>query len=192
MSRVAIAALAALCVGLAVLTRWRRKPLPRHPFPVGSPEADASTLEALRRAGADLTAETDVQFYLYFADRAVATRAAEMARTATFKSSVQPSADGKEWLCSVAARVVPSETTIRDASIRLQAVAATMGGRYDGWEAAVRTTFEAGSAPPLAALKMAVGPTPSGTFPIASGPTNLIVKWIVALSGYVHGPIAIH
>lgn len=104
---------------------------------VGTPEADAATLRALRDAGADLTKETEVNFYLYFPTREAAERAAEHARTPTFTATVRKGSLGETWLCFVTSRMVPSEPAIRAAATRLQAVAATNGGEYDGWEAAV-------------------------------------------------------
>src|SRR5580704_4999756 len=100
-----------------------------HPFRVGSPEADEATLQAMQRAGADLTKETEVIFYLYFPTRELAERAAESIRNPTFVPEI------KGELCQVNARIVPSLNTIRDASVRFHAVAATLHGRYDGWVA---------------------------------------------------------
>src|SRR5580704_4970506 len=103
-----------------------------HPFRVGSPEADEATLQAMQRAGADLTRETEVIFYLYFPTRELAQRAAESIRNPTFVPVV------KDGLCQVTARIVPSLNTIRDASVRFLAVAATLRGQYDGWVAQVQ------------------------------------------------------
>lgn len=103
-----------------------------HPFRAGSPEADEATLQAMLRAGADLTKETEVIFYLYFPTRALAERAAESIRNPTFIPEV------KDTLCEVTARIVPSLNTIRDASVRFHAVAATWHGEYDGWVAEVQ------------------------------------------------------
>ena len=60
-----------------------------------------------------------------------------MARTPAFVASVSPAAAGDSWLCQVTANMVPSEDAIRDATARLAAVATTLGGEFDGWEAAV-------------------------------------------------------
>ena len=104
---------------------------------VGSAEADAQTLRALRDAGADLTKATEVNFYLYFPTREAAERAAASAGTPVLTASVGPGALGSNWLCYVTGTIVPSESTIRAASTRLAALAASLDGEYDGWEAAV-------------------------------------------------------
>ena len=132
-----IALTAAVATFLA--RRGRRTKSPAEAVPaVGTAEADAATLRALRDAGADLTKETEVNFYLYFPTREAAQRAAEQARTPSFTATVRKGALGDSWLCFVTAQMVPSESAIRSAATRLQAVAASNGGEYDGWEAAVR------------------------------------------------------
>jgi hypothetical protein len=127
-------------VFLGVLSALRRKkgsviaPLPA---PIGSLEGDRQTLNALRKAGADLTRPTEVNFYLYFPTQAAAADAAAQAQTPELPARVMPGPDGKAWLCFVSGTMVPTELAIRAASTRLQAVATSLGGEYDGWEAAV-------------------------------------------------------
>jgi len=134
-----------------------------HPFRVGSPEADEATLQALQRAGTDLTKETEVIFYLYFPTRELAARAAESIGNPTFVPEV------KDKLCQVNARIVPSLNTIRDASVRFHAVAATLHGTYDGWEA---------QGQPLK--------------PIAPPQVNALIKQWVALRMYFMGPARLY
>lgn len=125
-------------IAALALVRFARRQRPAAAAaPVGSAEADAQTLLALRNAGADLTKPTEVRFYLYFRTREVAERAANSAQTPDLTANVDEGADRKSWLCLVSGRMVPSESAIRAASTRLQALAATLGGEYDGWEAAV-------------------------------------------------------
>jgi hypothetical protein len=137
-----------------------------HPFRVGSPEADEATLQALARAGSDLTRETEVIFYLYFPTPELAARAAEAIRNPTFVPAV------KDKLCEVTARIVPSLNTIRDASVRFHAVAATLHGQYDGWVAQVQP-----------------GQEPK---PLAPPPVSAAIKWWVALRMYVMGPVLLY
>ena len=134
-----------------------------HPFRVGSPEADEATLQALQRAGTDLTKETEVIFYLYFPTRELAARAAESIRNPTFVPEV------KAELCQVTARIVPSLNTIRDASVRFHAVAATLHGTYDGWVA---------QGQPIK--------------PIAPPPVNALIKQWVAFRMYFMGPARLY
>jgi hypothetical protein len=131
----------AVLVAIILVVRTRRGNEPstttQATAAIGSLEADQQTLRALRDAGANLTKPTEVNFYLYFHERAAADSAAAQAGTQELTASVQRAADNSAWLCLVTGTIVPSETAIRQASSRLQAVAATHGGEYDGWEAAV-------------------------------------------------------
>lgn len=129
---IALALLAAF-VGLSVAFRTGLPGV----TPIGSVEGDAQVLQALREAGADLTKETEVNFYLYFPTRDSAVRAAESHHTPGFTATVDQGADGKTWLCRISGTMVPSEAAIRSAGERLQALASSLGGEYDGWEAAV-------------------------------------------------------
>lgn len=61
--------------------------------PIGSLEADRQTLRALRDAGADLTKPTEVNFYLYFAERRDADSASAQAGTPTLSASVRRGSD---------------------------------------------------------------------------------------------------
>jgi hypothetical protein len=122
---------------LSALRRRKESAIAPTRAPIGSLEADRQTLNALRKAGADLTRPTEVNFYLYFPTRAAAANAAAQAKTPELPARVEPAADGKAWLCFVSGTMVPTELAIRAASTRLQAVATALGGEYDGWEAAV-------------------------------------------------------
>ena len=106
---------------------------------IGSLEADRQTLQALANAGANLTKPTEVNAYLYFQQREAADRAAIQVATPEMSAVVRRAADDSGWLCFVTGTMVPSETAIRALSVRLKAVADTLGGEYDGWEAAVTT-----------------------------------------------------
>jgi hypothetical protein len=187
-----VSVVAVVLLVLLVVQAWRpRRPWPQHPFPVGSPEADASTLETLRRTGADLTKEIEVHFRLYFPTRDAAGLAGELSRQGGCVTSVERSPDGKEWLCLVAARLLPTEMEIRDFSIRMGAVAATTGGRYDGWEAAGIAERENGADGTSHREPSGSGRAGAGSFPVVPGRINLFIKWLVALVGYVNGPIRV-
>lgn len=105
--------------------------------PVGSLDGDRRTLEALRDAGADLTRPTEVSFYLYLPTEQAARRAAEQGATPELRGTVRVGADGTAWLCLLTGEMVPTEASIRAASTRLELLASSLGGEYDGWEAAV-------------------------------------------------------
>jgi hypothetical protein len=132
-----VASFLVVAAGLALFA-WRRpRPAASAPLAIGSAAADSETLAALRAAGADLTKATEVNYYLYFPTQAQAERAADSARTPLFTTEVRPGADGKSWLCLATATMVPTEAAIRAATERLHALAISLGGEYDGWEAAV-------------------------------------------------------
>ena len=86
MDPLVIAAVALAMAGGAMWWRQRRSAtVSPPPIRVGSAEADAQTMRALRDAGADLTKPTELRFYLYFATREVADAAADSARTTDSK-----------------------------------------------------------------------------------------------------------
>jgi Regulator of ribonuclease activity B len=74
-------ALAVVVAAVVLLCLVRRRPPTVRPLsaPLGSAEADAQTLRALRDAGADLTKETEINFYLYFPTQEAAAGAADSA-----------------------------------------------------------------------------------------------------------------
>jgi Regulator of ribonuclease activity B len=99
--------------------------------------ADAETLHELRKAGTDLNKPTDVEFYLYFRTREAAERAQHSVQLPGFSAVVKPAEAGKNWLCLLNGRLVPSEDEISSVSKRLQTLADSLDGDYDGWEAKV-------------------------------------------------------
>ncbi|MEP6835722.1 MAG: ribonuclease E inhibitor RraB [Gemmatimonas sp.] len=105
--------------------------------PIGSLEGDRQVLQQLLQAGADLSKPTEVNYYLYYQDRAAADSAAARGSSAPLVASVQRAADNSAWLCLVTGTMVPSESNIRAHTTRLVALAQATGGQYDGWEAAV-------------------------------------------------------
>jgi hypothetical protein len=105
--------------------------------PIGSEAADRATLEQLEKAGADLSKSTEFRFYLYLPSEAVAVEAAERAATTTLSASVDRAAVGPSWLCLVTGEMVPTLDAVQRESQRLRDIATSLGGEYDGWEAAV-------------------------------------------------------
>jgi hypothetical protein len=105
--------------------------------PIGSLEGDRQVLAQMREAGADLTKPTEVNFYLYFKDRAAADSAAAHAGEGPLVATVRRAGDNSAWLCFVSGQMVPAETAIHAHAVRLLALARANGGEYDGWEAAI-------------------------------------------------------
>jgi hypothetical protein len=136
------AALAAVVIALAVRRRLRRK------WRLVAPEerADRAALRMLRETSSMLDADghepREVSFYLYFATRAVAERAAAQVASLPIDSprltvGVEPAGRGVTWLCLVTIEVVPSDQAIRRVCADLRALASANGGEFDGWEVAL-------------------------------------------------------
>ena len=104
---------------------------------IGSLEGDRQVLAQLRKAGADLSRPTEVNYYLYFQERRAAESAASEVGNGPLAATVRRAGDDSAWLCFVSGTMVPSETAIRAYSTRLVEVARRHGGEYDGWEAAI-------------------------------------------------------
>jgi hypothetical protein len=133
--------LVAVCVGIALLAWSRRGVHMNRVEPgkgtIGSLEGDRQVLDQLRKAGADLTRPTEVNFYLYFKDRQAADSAAAHASEGPLVAMVRRAGDDSAWLCLVSGQMVPTEAAIHANAVRLLALAQAHGGDYDGWEAAV-------------------------------------------------------
>ena len=92
----------------------------------------------LDKAGADLSKPTDLAGYLYTATEDAARAAAAELERAGYSVEVKPAATGTQWLALGTIQLPPSQENIALLSSRFEAVAARVGGEYDGWEAAVR------------------------------------------------------
>ena len=138
MSRLAL--LSVLVLAVAFMAWTRRSPSAKVADVkggIGSLEGDRQVLAQMRKAGADLSKPTEVNFYLYFGARDAAESAAVHAPTASMKATVRPGASRWPWLCLVSGQMIPDEAAIRSEVARLMALAKQYGGEYDGWEAAI-------------------------------------------------------
>lgn len=103
-------------------------------------DGDDATLDALREAGADLSLETETRFYLYFPTEGSARQAARVATTEGYVALVQAPLEGyANWLCLLTRTLVPSSVEIKAARARLEELATSLHGEFDGWEAAVKS-----------------------------------------------------
>jgi hypothetical protein len=130
-----------LLVAIAFIARTRRSPnsyiVADLKGSIGSLEGDQQVLAQMRKAGADLSKATEVNYYLYFNDRRAADSAAAHAGSGPLAATVRRRANASSWLCLVSGQMVPEEATIHSHAMRLLALANQYGGEYDGWEAAV-------------------------------------------------------
>ena len=101
---------------------------------------DLLVLEQLVKAGADLTQPRHVLHFLYLPDRDRAGLAAEDATARGFEVSVREPLPGyaEQWTVVCERHdVVLDPEHVRDTTDYFEALAATHGGDYDGWEASV-------------------------------------------------------
>lgn len=130
-----------LVVAIAFIARARRSPdankIADLKGSIGSLEGDRQVLAQMRKAGADLSKPTEVNFYLYFKERRAADNAAAHAAADPLIATVRPGRDTSSWLCLVSGQMVPDEAAIHAMAVRLLDLAKQYGGEYDGWEAAI-------------------------------------------------------
>ena len=99
---------------------------------------DLQTLEAMKSHGANLLKPTEVNFYLYLPSQDAAEQAVAEARRSGYVAEVRSPLPGYEtWLCFATRDMVPSIGAIELARVGFEALAARLGGDFDGWEAAI-------------------------------------------------------
>jgi len=82
-------------------------------------------------------ANPGVRHYLYFPKKFIAERAAGRLRDAGFEVEVRKGADGVNWLALATGSPLKDEGDMQRMRDQMEALAADLGGEYDGWEAAV-------------------------------------------------------
>jgi len=98
---------------------------------------DRAVLESLRQSGSNLSLPHVVEHYLYFLKEAAARAAAKILRTEGYRVEVRLGADGISWLVLASHAVTPAPATVARTTLRLEEIASSLGGEYDGWEATV-------------------------------------------------------
>jgi hypothetical protein len=91
----------------------------------------------LRKAGSDLSKPHTIDFYLYFPGQSAAEQAAARMRQTGYTVEVKRAAKGDDWLCLGTKQLIPELSTIQAITRGLNALAASLHGNYDGWEAKV-------------------------------------------------------
>ena len=124
------------CVAAVVLRRNRAVTVSKLAGPIGSEAGDMQVLQQLREAGADLTKATEVNYYMYFPDSATAARAADSVRAFGFEAEVRDGRGRTEWLCLATKNMIPEKTAIFAGTKQFSELSKSLGGEYDGWEAA--------------------------------------------------------
>ncbi|HEX7264998.1 MAG TPA: ribonuclease E inhibitor RraB [Candidatus Dormibacteraeota bacterium] len=105
--------------------------------PVAKSDLDQLTLQQLTKAGSNLDQPTDLVNYLYLPNEELAQQAGAELAAAGYSVVVRPAATGSNWLALAGVDIVPSPQNIELVRERFEALAARLGGEYDGWEAAV-------------------------------------------------------
>lgn len=106
------------------------------------PDLDQETLRQLKKAGANLALPTEVQNYLYFPTEELARQAASQLLPEGYQVEVRAPIEYKPgvftmWLALAVTQLVPTTDNIALLRQRMEMVANSLGGDFDGWEAAV-------------------------------------------------------
>jgi hypothetical protein len=114
---------------------------------MASRDGDRQVLAALAAHGSDLTKPAHTIHYLYFKTIDAANTAADELRTAGYENiRVHPTPTksiwkrlfgAREFSCIAETHAVPSESAVFATTDRMNALAAKLGGEYDGWEARI-------------------------------------------------------
>jgi Regulator of ribonuclease activity B len=109
------------------------------------PAGDLVVIDALRKAGSNLSRRTEITYYLYVPAERDAREAAALLKkhnlAATVEKPLGVLEDGSvsdAWGVITVTNDVPSLETVRTAGALFEDLARKYDGQYDGWEAAVQ------------------------------------------------------
>lgn len=102
---------------------------------VSSDKGEIPALDRLEKSGVDLSKPTEINYYLYFSDSVTAAKAADSARAAKWEAEVLRGRSG--WTCQATKTMVLERAAILDATMRVSAIATSLGGTYNRWEVAI-------------------------------------------------------
>ena len=97
---------------------------------------DQAALEQLSNVS-DRGQTHTILHYLYFPKRKAAKKVAQQLRMEGFAIEERLGADGINWLVLARHDIVPSDEAMATARETMEQLADSLGGEYDGWEAAV-------------------------------------------------------
>jgi hypothetical protein len=98
---------------------------------------DAEVIRQLA-AVSDITQPHAITHYLYVSTSGFAAQIAGELAQRGFRTEVERSGYGNDWLVLAHHEVVPTLKLITVVRRQMEALVATVSGEYDGWEAAVR------------------------------------------------------
>jgi hypothetical protein len=96
-------------------------------------DLDEAVLIQLKNAGSDLSKPHKIEFFLYFPTQADAEQAELQIRHANFGAEIRRAAKGNDWLCLATKTMVPDLPALQKIRREFNALAASLGGEYDGW-----------------------------------------------------------
>lgn len=96
---------------------------------------DAQAIEALSRAGSDLSRLHDIEFSLRFPSQKSAEKAELQLIGFAFTTKIAPGATADQWLLRGTKKMYPLESDLSGLRDKLNAIAAEGKGTYEGWKA---------------------------------------------------------
>ena len=100
-----------------------------------TPSADARLLEALRNSGADLALLHRFEFLLRFPTQEAAENAASQLVELAFAVEIAGEAEDDHWSVQAVKRMYPVESDLLGLRDKLEVIARSEGGTYEGWQA---------------------------------------------------------
>lgn len=130
---IAVGAVLVLGVGWVLLGIASVKPR-KPPAPMVTDARDAALIEQLRKAGSNVAKPHTPEFFLYFPTEKAAREAARQLEVEGYSAKAQLGAgnDG-QWLCLATTTLVPSPEALAIIRRRMEGLAASLDGEYDGW-----------------------------------------------------------
>jgi len=116
-------------------------------------EGDAAVIDALRKAGSNLSRPTEITYYLYVPAESDAREVAALLNKHNLQATVEKptgtglaetvakavdGSSGDSWGIITVTKDVPSLENVRTARALFEDLARRYHGEYDGWEAAVQ------------------------------------------------------
>jgi hypothetical protein len=93
-----------------------------------------SVISVLAHGAENLARTRAFDFYLYFPTEGAAEAAGRELAEVGFRCGVHP-AQGTDWLCLAAARLVPSDEALEALGFLMEITAEDLGGEFERWEA---------------------------------------------------------
>lgn len=107
-------------------------------------EGDALLLAKLQKQGANLKVPRHAMFFLYFPTEEKAKIAQNalgyhpMAQATGFQVTVDLTPSEAGWLCLLQLDLIVNELSLKHVRLDLEALAAQLGGHFEGWEASLQ------------------------------------------------------